>query len=501
MNPSDLSLPSRFTAFRSGQLEAAIDIASCDARFPWANAPTGAGKSLLGITSGLLANGRTLYVVSTRGLQDQIYAEFAECGAADIRGANNYRCGEHRTGCDVGGELGCLRRKEGGQCPYMGAVRRARASRVVTTNYAYWLSIGRQSGELLGQFDFMVLDEAHLAHDTLADHCSVRLDREKLERHLRVKLLESLDVDELAAWAAEVADGASIAARQRPQDRGLQEAAGAIVKLSTLVSRDNEWAADSTPDGCVVVPIWAGEYAESHLYRGIPKVLMMSATLLPEMRTYLGIEESQSSWYELPSSFSPRRRPFYFVRGTMPIRVDHRMDSGRWGMLVSRIDRYMGARLDHRGLVHTRSYGRQGEFVRESRHRDVMVAPKSWELRRAVERFKLDPPPGVLVSPAIEEGWDFAHDDARWQVLLKVPFVDTRSNLMKARTKDKTYSNLLTAQSIIQSSGRIMRAGDDWGETAIFDDHWGWFRGAVKWPGWFRDSWCEVEQAPEPLAM
>lgn len=502
MQPTDLGLP--FDEFRGGQLEAAIDVASTDKRFPMVNAPTGSGKSLLGMTTGALAGGRTLYVVSTKGLQDQVGGEFSGCGVADVRGASNYRCKHHRTGCDVGGEVGCPLRKADGPCPYTAAVRRARNARTVVTNYAYRLATANQRGESIGEFDLLVLDEAHLAHDALASHASIELHRDVVHRELRARLPDSLDVDELAAWAVGVADGATIAARQQLQNRSLQKVCSGVVRLAALASRSSEWAADPTSgdEGVVVAPVWAGEFAESALYRGVPKVLLMSATLLPGMRQYLGIDESASQWYELPSSFPAYRRPFQFVRGTMPIRVDHRMDEGRWGMLVSRIDRYMGARIElkRRGLVHTRSYARQSQFERESRHRDVMAVPKGWELRRAVERFKSGtPPPYVLASPAIEEGHDFKGDSARWQVLLKVPFVDTRGNLMKARAKDKGYGNLMAAQTVIQCVGRVMRAGDDYGESVIFDDHWSWFRGAVRWPKWFSDAFVEYEQAPQPL--
>jgi Rad3-related DNA helicase len=95
--------------------------------------------------------------------------------------------------------------------------------------------------------------------------------------------------------------------------------------------------------------------------------------------------------------------------------------------------------------------------------------------RDTIAAFMRAKAPCVLVSPSVEEGYDFAGDMCRYQIIAKVPFVDMRSLLMQARVRsDKNYSNYLTALSIIQQVGRGMRAEDDWTETFIIDDHWTW---------------------------
>jgi Rad3-related DNA helicase len=104
----------------------------------------------------------------------------------------------------------------------------------------------------------------------------------------------------------------------------------------------------------------------------------------------------------------------------------------------------------------------------------------------------------------METGWDFPADQCRYQIIAKVPFIDSRSLIIKARSKsDKTYLNYLTAQAIIQMVGRGMRSADDWCETYIIDDHIEWFWQAARkqglWPKWFQTAYRREAGVPDPI--
>jgi hypothetical protein len=72
---------------------------------------------------------------------------------------------------------------------------------------------------------------------------------------------------------------------------------------------------------------------------------------------------------------------------------------------------------------------------------------------------------------------------------------------MQARlAADKGYRNELTMRTLVQACGRIMRATDDQGEVAIFDEHAIWF---LKYnralaANWFLKAVRIVEQLPPP---
>jgi Rad3-related DNA helicase len=180
------------------------------------------------------------------------------------------------------------------------------------------------------------------------------------------------------------------------------------------------------------------------------------------------------------------------------------MTDGQVRVWMNRIDAIITGRPNWKGIIHTRSYERAQHIYATSRHRGIMIAHGRSNAREVVARFKAAKAPCVLVSPVMEEGYDFPYDECRYQIIVKVPFVDTRSLITQARAaSDKGYLNYLTALSLIQMVGRGMRAEDDSCETFIIDDHWDWFRPTADkmglWPRWFKASFKRHPGVPKAM--
>src|SRR5580692_6671749 len=91
VSPADLGLPEKFSAWRTFQWDGIDRIISSTKRFVVICAPTGSGKTGIGLGAAALSGERTVILTATKGLQDQVAAE-AESLVADIRGLNNYLC-------------------------------------------------------------------------------------------------------------------------------------------------------------------------------------------------------------------------------------------------------------------------------------------------------------------------------------------------------------------------------------------------------------------------
>lgn len=545
MNPPDIGLPRKFPTFRPGQLDAILAIASSPKRFSLVSAPTGSGKSIIYTSVSRILESRTLILTSSRGLQQQLSRDFAPIGLADIRGQNNYICvamergGEladlatqrrHYT-CDEGPchfGIHCSMKREEAGCAYYDAVRRAAESNLVVTNYSYWMTANRYSDpDALGKFDLLVLDEAHSVPDILADFCSVRVSRDDARFYLDSDL-PSVE-DGMEAWS-DWAAAALPTARKRLEDAikvaktsysrgsalirkltslhdGVSQLAQACMWRRTNAPRVNvaipgshtDWVAERTSEGLLFSPVWAHAYAEEYLFRGIPRVILTSAVLQRATGKYLGIGGvSTADWFEYTSAFDPSRRTLTYIPTTT---VDRHMTDGQVRIWLNRIDSIVDGRLDRKGIIHTRSYDRARVIMERSRHRGVMISHTTRTTRDAVEKFKSAPAPAVLVSPSVEEGFDFPGDLCRYQILAKVPFVDARGAVIQARAKtDKTYLNYLTAMSIIQQVGRGTRAADDFCESYIIDDHMDWFWSAGcrmnLFPRWFKLAYRKFNGVP-----
>lgn len=505
LTPADLGLPAdKFPRFREGQDHIALALAASDKRHSLLCAPTGVGKSLIFVTAARLLNARTLVLVGTRGLQDQIGKDFEAAGAKIIKGRSNYRCPEYGT-CDQPAEYGEVCACD---CPYTFAVDQASRASIVISNYSYWMALAQHGDPMsLGQFDLLVCDEVHTLEDWITGQLTCEISHVDCRNVIREPIPDIPEtpgsVVEFEPWRAWCR-----VARDRVQAEMGKHSVGSTAwkKLRSLANHlgvitaspaTTRWAVESGNDRITIDAVRVADFTESLVYRGIPRVIGASATVTRAMAAHLGMPETDLEYREVGDGYDPRRRPVVYVP---TVRVDHRMVEGQTRILMSKIDRYIAARSDRKGIIHARSYYRAREIARRSEHADRMLVHGVEDARFVIEKFRRSTEPLILVSPSVEEGFDFPHDLARWQIVVKVPFIDGRSALIKARkADDPSYVNYLAAQSLIQMCGRSTRSEDDWSEVVIFDDHFSWFRNRAPFPAWVKRAWKQMEELPEPL--
>ena len=167
-------------------------------RFMCASLPTGAGKSLLAALCASISGKRTVVLTATKGLQDQFVKDFYDVGFRDIRGQNSYPCIFFMPQSSVGSAptirisvdqgpchagMYCEHRGvisqqalagEGASCLYYSELNKAVKSRLVVTNYSYWLSQSR-TGKGLGRPGLLVMDEADQAFGSIESFLTTHL--------------------------------------------------------------------------------------------------------------------------------------------------------------------------------------------------------------------------------------------------------------------------------------------------------------------------------------
>jgi ATP-dependent DNA helicase DinG len=515
MRPLDIGLPLKFDCFRKGQEPAILDLATSSARFDLLNSPVGSGKSVIYMSDATLRGNRVLVLVSNKGLQSQVHADFSPIGMVNISGHSAYSCASSSLDPDTGDfdGLECDRTR----CEYWPQVSAACQADSVVTNYAHWVTINKSDDpDRLGKFDMIVLDEAHLAPDLLVDLLSVRVSPRGIRARLDIATPDhGADISEWVQWAGTAVSVARTRykeIRRRTDSRGYAGEEGKelsklsrlgkdLARLATSTRDSVKWVvAEHSPRAIRLSPVWASKYAEQYLYRGIPKVLLSSATLSVDICGYLGIPTTPGSMYyrEVESTFDPRRRPFIYIPTT---EVDKKMGEGQKRLLINQIDRWIEGRLGRKGVIQSISYENAYDIVRRSKYSDLMLRHNKDNAQQVIRQYIDSDDPCILVSPSVREGYNFADDICRHQIIYKVPFIWSGDPVNSARlAEDKGYRNYLAAQSIQQMVGRLMRREADWGETAIFDLHWGkWFRYAAKFSNSFRASWRQFDRVPPAL--
>jgi Rad3-related DNA helicase len=220
--------------YRAHQRDAILAILDCKKKFCVIEAPTGMGKSIIGMVAGKLT-GKTTYLVHSRMLQTQLNDDFTEVPI--LWGKGNYPCmgGEGYsysnsnsnsnsnstvlssprssdlvdTGASGASKLGVYS-KPGGYsvgdgeedvrvmcdccthgkghpcksfmiCEYRTAKRMAQESQLRVLNYDYFLSEANHVGKFSGS-DLVIVDEADSLEDTLVGHIRIEMSERMIAR-------------------------------------------------------------------------------------------------------------------------------------------------------------------------------------------------------------------------------------------------------------------------------------------------------------------------------
>ncbi len=514
--PTLFGAPERFPDWRPHQYEALCASLASTKRVVVHNAPTGFGKELIACMEALMSGRRAVILTSSKPLQTQ-YSD--EWGMLDIRGQNNYPClATHPGGeffeedsapvmvdegpCHFGKECSL---KSGG-CVYYDKLRAAPSESLSVWNYDLWLSINRFSPpHSVRKVPLLVLDEAHAATDRLLSAMAVDVAQWDI-RHIlktRSKLPKAEDPVAWSQWAAKyrptAANMADVA--KATGDRVRASKLEAFKRaLDGLAAMDVGWMGEERGDHFYFEPIEPARFAEQYLFAGAEKVVMVSATIVPDTPRRLGVAEEDIDYFEYPSSFPVANRPIYYLP---TVRMRYGMDAEDTRAMVRQFDRIASSRIwGTRGVNHAVSYVRQQEFRELSEYAPFMLCPKSGEVDAGIAQLRATPPPVILNSPAITTGYNLAGDDARWGVMSKMPYPPTQGNIFKARTEaDPRYPLAIAARDTMQATGRIVRGADDWGENFLLDKSFARLIYAERdlLAKWWLEALVRVDGVPQPI--
>lgn len=466
--PTDLGLPHR--TFWNGQregVEAIQQLWRGGTQIVMVNGPTGSGKSLTGIASGLCWQDAhdipidITVLTQTRDLQSQYVEEFPACQQAT--GRANWPCGEVRS-------------KRANQCPFIGTdtacvpyckYRAQRESAILAPVRAINYSLYGATEDMF-HAKVMIADEADYLGELLTQAKSIDL----------TPLVDSFGLQVEQGWVnnnslIEVLDDlrktTAVPEERETAKRGIQLLRSRKYAIKGIGNELRPW-----PESRLIK-----EFARQ------PTLIMSATVFAPSYWSQLW--DVPIGWVELPCPVPASARPIHLMNTR---KLNNRTTEAEWEQVVDAIDNIIGQRIESKGLIHSVSNWLMELILTKSRYKYMMFPAAGNKRMSELEAFKRADK-GILIGPNLTRGINLPDDQCRWVIIPKVPY----ASMGDARVQDMLKSNenrylIETVGTVIQACGRGVRHRDDSCETFILDSGMGYLLKQTNsyLPKWFKDA-------------
>ena len=493
------------------------------------SAPTGVGKSAVGTALGFWAaqpgvplsgfHG-SYYLCTQKMLQDQIEADAARYppllrSIVSLKTASEYPC---RSYGDCG--TGLLHKPPCSEimtdsCTYIRQKKAYQMAEVGITNYAYFFT-ERTYAQNFQQRKLLIADECHTLENQLFKFVELEISQAQIEKYTptlgKVPRLHTLD--DFADWLEHdylpilvnyleaFADGALTPQKARERN-DLQNHVNKIKRaIADFYGDPTNWVywQEEGPSllgpsfTAIAKPLSAARYFRDLISGTSDARVYMSA--YPGSKDVfcrtLGLDPTRVAMLTLGGVFPKDNRPIHAVYvGSM----GKKNQANTLPSFLRCLAKLMDSHEDEKGIVHCNSYALGDiifEYFKTQPQGSRLLYPRSAKEREKVyEIHREGSLPTVILSPSFTEGFDFADDQARWQVIAKVPFPYLGDRQVAAKKeRDPEWYAMKTVMTVIQASGRICRNETDRGVTYITDSDFDilWENWNHLFPNWWKEA-------------
>jgi Rad3-related DNA helicase len=338
----------------------------------------------------------------------------------------------------------------------------------------------------------LVIDEAHNLEEILIGLGRRRITPKHV-REIRARLFdfpaadrELLNRSKVAEWLRYFESAITHALRDFSDGKEKRDYES-LRQAINFTLNCGDWITWKEKDNLIITPM-SGTRAAKSLFRCAESVLFMSATMgdIQLFLKNLGVNEQDAGIYRAACQFKvENRKIIYRNLGSMSKR------SGQPGLpgMLKECSRILRERPDERGIVHCHSRELQqivARHLQEEFGARVLTHQSGSDRDAGVVRLR-NSRNGVLCAVKMTEGLDLPDDEARFCIFAKIPWPDSKDPYIAERQKrSQTWYENVTALSVVQGSGRVVRNNTDHAETFIFDSS---FRMLMpRFPQWWMDA-------------
>lgn len=527
-----------FDKMRNSQIELIDKVVAAfeQKKYVILEAPTGLGKSAIVMSVALHL--RNSYInTSTKLLQDQYLNDFQFVNT--IKGKSNFPCVYDKSGlrltCDNGkccqsNEFICpnkpkkenfvifnhgmknqrimqkplndIQGKEIESCRYYTQKLAGFASAHTIMNYTYFFSLFFYTDQLESR-NLLVFDEAHNIENQILDFISLYPNPVRyqkifqdldpfLKKNIKLPIFPNNDkfedwldylkatrswTDSAVHWYKDNGEKVAIP----PTFAELESVNKKLSHITSLMETHREnWIIDVKMDlmgklkTVKISPIETGEYVKPIFDIG-EKVLLVSATILDKevFASMIGIPLSDIEFIRVENSpFPVQNRPIYLKNvGDM----NYKTMDGLMPKIVDEIDGILEKHQHERGIIHTTSYKQLDFIVKNSLYKRRLIKTETGISQSIALQKAAVLKDAVLISPSMHEGIDLKDDLSRFQIVIKIPYLDlSDKRTMVKKNKSPKWYQYHAILKLIQAIGRSIRNEQDHATTYILDSKAGY---------------------------
>jgi Rad3-related DNA helicase len=407
--------------------------------------PTAAGKTEIGLTiaSWQAAQRKQARILCpTNILVEQGFERYPDTQVMYKK--SHYECAD--TTCEG------LEQGHRDDCPYVAALKKTRESSVSMMNYYVYMAHSLYA-------DTIIFDESHNVVDMMETLSNIKLSHSKYKFPLNMKTAA-----DVIAWSQSLLkDGKEDERLEQLVDNISRVRDSATVHYETEVIRGKKEKVLRVKGNPITLAKWL-MWPRKH----VSKIIFMSATTGEQDLRSVGLHHRRICYLAAPSPIPKENRPFIF--------------QPRYNMSFQYVDKALPimarcivetlAKHPEKGMIHL-PYALAAKLQEILPHPRLMFHDNT-NKKRVLETFKnADVNSGaVLVASGLYEGVDLNEDQARWQIIGKVPYLSLADPHINERAqRDPVWYAWSTIKKIVQASGRIVRSPSDNGVTYIFDSN------------------------------
>lgn len=495
-------------------------------------APVGSGKSPVAMTFARKF-GDSHILTPQKSLQNQYYEDFEEDSVL-MKGRNAYPCTRGKSkriylkvisdihkgqvkqpgqGEDNCGNAPCRNSKTvfnlcfeaQGMCPYTAAIETAQQHHTVIHNVHSFI-FQTNFGEKFEKRKLLVVDEAHLIEGIIRDFITKKITVRGL-----VEAIDTPNENKVEAWcdffeadrflpplsksdeAMKELDENYVTEQDRYLEQILtfREKADYYGEAFTVKRTPNYVGERCINTTFEFIPHNVGNAPTSLIFDYGEHVLLMSGTIYDKNMfcKSIGVRPDDAYFIRVPSTFPLKTRPIY-------MKPEYQVDTSfaNWDVnfkdMIAKINKILKIFHDVKGLIHVPSY-QAAEDIASWLPQDRVITHDKSNLQEKLQEFYNSKEPKVFLSPVCQQGVDFKYDRARFQIILRVPYLNTSDEFVNYKVKnDFPWYNFQALLTFGQQLGRVNRAEDDFGVTFLMDSRFNKFvsSNGTKLPKWLKDS-------------